>query len=82
MGAYNVKVIQFPNGTTQIKKYSEPMLRKQYSNPNEQFTFQQESMLSDSDNGEFDFEDGSYYKDGVLYKKGIRYFTILVKISR
>lgn len=75
MGAYNVKVIQYPNGTTQVKKYSAPMLRKQLANLGEQFTFQQESMLSDSDNGEFKFEDGSYYKDGVLYKKGIKYIV-------
>lgn len=73
MGAYNVKVIQFPNGTTQIKKYSEPMLRKQFSNLGEQFTFQQESMLSDCENGVFKFKDGSYYKDGILYKNSIKY---------
>lgn len=73
MGAYNVKVIQFPNGTTQIKKYSQPMLRKQYLNTSEQFTFQQESILSNCENGEFYFEDGSYYNDGILYKNGVKY---------
>lgn len=73
MGAYNVKVIEYPNGTTQIKKYNVPMLRKQYSKIAEKFTFSQESLLSDGSYINFEFEDGSFYKNGILYKKGLKY---------
>mgnify|MGYP003290850759 CR=1 FL=1 len=58
MKAYNVKLITYPNGSAQIRKYSRPLQAKQNKHSFEMFTFQEEEILR---------KGGSVWKDNIEY---------------
>ncbi len=58
MDACNVKVIIYPNGTAQVRKYHTPVRTRQYPSLEEKFTFQEEKELA---------EHGFLDKDGKQY---------------
>lgn len=68
MGFYNVKLISYPNGTTQIRKYSKPLHTKKALNEYETFSFGEEEQMKRCGIVPKYFESGSYYVDGVLHK--------------
>lgn len=58
MKAYNVKIIKYPNGSAQIRKYSRPLQAKQNKHDFERFSFQEEEILR---------KGGSVWKDNIEY---------------
>lgn len=58
MNAYNVKLIKYPNGSAQVRKYSKPLGAKQHKQNIEMFTIQQEWILQ---NG------GTVFVNGIEY---------------
>lgn len=58
MEAYNVKMINYPNGSTQIRKYSKPLQAKQNKASYEKFTIQEEWTMQ---------KGGSVWKDNIEY---------------
>lgn len=58
MDSCNVKVIKYPNGTAQVRRYHTPVRTRQYPSLEEKFTFQEEKELADY---------GLLYKDGKQY---------------
>lgn len=58
MSAYNIKMIKYPNGSAQLRRYSKPLKAKEYKHECEKFTYQEEQKLR---------KGGSVWKDNVEY---------------
>ena len=58
MDVYNIKLIKYPNGSAQIRKYSKPLQTKQNKQGVEKFSYQEEQIL---------LKGGSVWKDNVEY---------------
>ena len=58
MDVYNTKLLIYPNGSAQIRKYSKPLKAKQYKQNIENFSYQEECILS---------KGGSVWKNKVEY---------------
>ena len=58
MNAYNVKLIKYPNGSAQLRKYNKPLRAKQNKQHSEMFTIQEEWILQ---------KGGSIWKNNVEY---------------
>lgn len=69
MNAYNIKLITYPNGSAQIRKYSRPLQAKQSKSDFEKFTFQQEEYLHSN----LFLLHGNVYESGSLFINGVEY---------
>lgn len=80
MNTFNIKLIQYPNGTAQIRKYSKPLRSKQPSDFIESYSFFEETAFSSFEKECFSgepFIDKSFsygritgtFHDGVLRKR-------------
>lgn len=58
MDVYNIKLIKYPNGSAQIRKYSKPLQAKQNKQGFEKFSYQEEEILR---------KGGSVWKDNIEY---------------
>lgn len=73
MNDYNVKLISYPNGSTQIRRYSRPLHMKENSNDYELLSCGQEERLRSDALLWKPYVDGSYFEEGVIYKNGKQY---------